>query len=182
VTRPSRGHVASRLLSFVLPGEEVDTVIGDLEEEYVSRPSHARGRWYWAQVVRSVPFLLWIPIQRGGLLPTLGIAFAACAAQATLELAAGFAVYSWFPPDAPWPRLMTLTVTLPSLLFVSYRAARACPGAATVVAGVAVLTLLGQLLLASQSGHGMPDGLLAALVIVPSLALTGGSLALARRG
>ena len=180
MTGPSRVHVASWLLSFVLPGEDVDTVIGDLEEESVSRPeSGARARWFWAQVLRSVPMLLWIPIQRGGFLPTLGIALAACAVQATIELAAGFTVYSMFPPDARWPRLLTTALTLPSLTFVSYRAARARPGAATVVAGLAVVTLLGQLLLAARAGGGMPGGLLAALVIVPSLALTGGSLALA---
>ena len=45
------------LLAFVLPGQDAETIIGDLEEEYASR-SRSRfgaGRWYWAQLVRSLP-------------------------------------------------------------------------------------------------------------------------------
>lgn len=183
MTRPSRVHAASWLLSLVLPAQDVDVVIGDLEEEYVSRPqSSARARWYWAQLLRSVPMLLWIPIQRGGLLPTLWIALAACAAQATIELAVGFAVFSVSPPDARWPRLLTVALTFPSLTFVSYRAGRARPGAPTMVAAVAVVMLFGQLLLGIRTGRGVPGGILLALLIVPLLALIGGSLALARAG
>ena len=125
--------------------------------------------------------LLWIPIQRGGLLPTLAIALAACAAQAAIELAAGFAVYRLSPPNAQWPGLLTLALTLPSLTFVSYRAARARQGAATMIAGVAIVALLGQLLFSTASGQGFPGGIMAALVVMPSLAMTGGSLALAQR-
>ena len=181
MTVPSCVRIASRLLSLVLPAQDVDVIIGDLEEEYVLRPeSSARRRWFWTQILRSVPMLVWIPIQRGGLLTTVGVALAACAAQAVIELAAGFAVYSVFPPDARWPSLMTVVLTLPSLTFVSYRATRARPGASTLVAGVGVVALLGQILLAAHAGRAVPVGMLAALMIVPSLALLGGSLALAR--
>ena len=44
MTRRPRAQIASWLLSFVLPVEDVDAVIGDLEEEYVLRPE-SRARW-----------------------------------------------------------------------------------------------------------------------------------------
>lgn len=98
----SRAHVATWLLAFVLPGQGVETIIGDLEEEYASRSQSRPGaaRWYWAQIVRSIPVFLWLPIQRSGWRSTFGVALAACAMQAAIELTTGLAVHELSPPDA----------------------------------------------------------------------------------
>jgi hypothetical protein len=74
--------------------------------------------------------------------------------------------------------VLTLIVTIPSLTFLSYQATRIRPGAATALAAVAAFAVVVQLLLAAKAGQGMPLGTLAALVVGPSMALTGGLLAL----
>ena len=182
--RLSRAHVATWLLACVLPGQDVETIIGDLEEEYASRsrsPSDSV-RWYWAQIMRSIPVFLWLPIQRSGWLSTFGVALAACAMQAAIEVTTGFAVHELFPPDAPWPAFLALIVTLPSLTLLSYQATRIRPGAGTALAAVAAFAIVVQLLLAAKAGRGIPLGTqLASLVVGPSMAFMGGVLSLNTR-
>jgi len=183
MTVPSRAQVATRFLAVVLPSQDVDAIVGDLEEEYASRApsSPASTRWYWAQVIRSIPVLVLLPIRRSGWPSTLGIALAACVIQAVVELMTGYVVRALSPPDAQWASAVALAVTLTSLTLLSYGAANVRPGAAIALAGVAALALGIQLLLAAQSGRGMPLGTLVALVIVPTMALTGGFLSLRGR-
>lgn len=133
------------------------------------------------QIVRSIPFFLWLPIQRSGWRSTLGVALAACAMQAAIELTTGFAVHELSPPDAQWPGVLTLVVTLPSLILLSYHATRIRPGASAALATVAAFAILVQLLLAEGAGRGMPLGSLSGLVVGPSMAFTGGFLALKQR-
>jgi hypothetical protein len=180
MTRPARASVATRLLAFVLPLRDVECVIGDLEEEYGARsqaPARLAG-WYWAQIARSMPALLWLHIRRGGWPSTFGVAIAACAIQAAVEMTTGIAVHELAPPDAQWPAAVAVVVTLTSLIVLSYKAARIRPGAALVLAGVAALALAAQLLLAAQSGRGIPRGTVVALIVVPAIVCTGGFLSL----
>jgi hypothetical protein len=176
--RPSRASVATRLLAVVLPRRDVDAIIGDLEEECASRSPSRSGsaRWYWAQVMRSMPALLWLPIHRRGWRSTFGVAIAACGIQAAIEVTTGAAVHELSPPDARWPAALALVVTLTSLTLLSYQATKIRPGAAIALASVAALALVVQLLLAAQSGRGLPWKTLAALVVVPAVVITGGVL------
>jgi hypothetical protein len=177
MTVPPRAHIATALLTFLLPREDVETIVGDLEEEDVARRSTSgSARWYWAQLVRSVPALLWLPIHRGGWRSTVGVALAACAIQAAIEVTTGFAVRELAPSGGHWPAFVALVITLTSLALVSYMAAKVREGAATAVAGVAVFAIAVQVMLAAQMHRGLPIGLLAALVVVPGTALIGGAL------
>jgi hypothetical protein len=184
VMRWSRARAASCLLALILPGQDVETIIGDLEEEDASRPPSRSGSprwWYWAQIMRSLPVFLWLPIQRSGWPSTVGVALAACAIQAAVEVTTGFAAHELSPPEAKWPGVLTLAVTLPSLTLLSYQATRLRSGAATALPAVALLAIVVQLLLGAKAGRVMPLGTLAALVVGPSVAFTGGFLALKRR-
>ena len=169
-----RTRVATTLLTFLLPLEDVETIIGDLEEEKTSR---AWGNaWYWAQVMRSIPAVLWLPTRRGGWLATWSVALTACAMQIAIEVTTGFAIHRFAPVDAQWPKVVVIVITLASLTCVSFEAARIRPGAATALAGLAVCFITFQLAVAAQVGRGLPVGMLAALVVAPVMALTGGFL------
>jgi hypothetical protein len=179
MTLPPRAHVATALLAFVLPRQDVEAIIGDLEEEDASRsPSSCpSSRWYWAQIVRSIPPLLWLPIDRGGWRSTIAVALTACAIQAVVEVTTGLAVHVLSPATAQWPAGLALLVTLASLALVSYRAARIRAGAAIALAGVAAIAIIVRLALAARAG-GVPVDTVAALLVVPATAFIGGSLSL----
>jgi hypothetical protein len=177
MTPPIRARAASWLLAFVLPAQDIEFVVGDLEEEYSSRASR---RWYWGQLARSVPRLMWLPIRHGGLVPTCGVALAAGSVQALIELVIGTALYQLGPTGARWPVALSVPVTLASLLFVSHEAARLRPGAATVLAVVAEAVGVWRVLFAASAGEPAPLAVLAGLVIVPTMAFAGGVLALRR--
>jgi len=178
--RLSRTRVATWILAGALPAEDIEPVIGDLEEEYASRSRSGSfpARWYWAQIVRSMPIFLWLSIRRAGW-ATLGVALGACALQAGIEVTIKLAVLT-FGAGAPWPAALSLLVTLPSLTLLSYVATRMRPGAATAMAAVIVFVVLVQL--SVKVGSGLPFGTqMAALVIGPTMAFTGGVLSLRTR-
>ena len=76
---------------------------------------------------------------------------------------------------------MTLAVTLPSLMLLSYKATLVRPGASTVLAAVGMLAIGARLILDAVAGRELPLGTIAALVVVPALVTGGGFLAV-RRG
>jgi hypothetical protein len=171
---PSRTRIATTILALLLPREDVEAMIGDLEEEQASRGPGSR--WYWAQVLRSIPAVLWLPIQRDGWLATCGVALTAGALQIVVELITGLTVQRFAPLEVLWPSVVAGVVTLASLALVSFEASRIRRGAATVLAGVAVCAIALQLALASQAGRDLRGGALAALIVAPGMALTGGFL------
>lgn len=96
-------------------------------------------------MLRSIPWLLWSPVRRSGWVATLGVAFAACAAQAAVELttAAIFPGLVHGSEGATIP--VALAVVLTSLVIVSCIARRIRPGAGmllTLITGLAILTRL----------------------------------------
>ena len=180
----SRAQVATWLLTCVLPRQDVNAIIGDLEEEYASRSraSSDAHRWYWMQIMRSMPAFVWLPIRRDGWLSTFGIALATCAMQAGVEVTTGLAVRRLSPPDAVGSVVLALVVTLPSLMFLSYLATRIRPGAATAVPAVAAVAIFVQLLLTTSAGRDLPLGVqVASLFVGPSIAFMGGVLSLKTR-
>lgn len=71
--------VPARLLS-ALVGDDRASLLGDLDEEYQLRAAEspsAAARWYWAQAIRSGPFLLRDRSRRERWLSTVAIAVAA---------------------------------------------------------------------------------------------------------
>ena len=73
---PAPPPIAAALVGCMTPPRLRDALLGDLAEEFESRvttsPAGARF-WYWAQVVRSVPPLAWLNVQRLGM-RTAGLA------------------------------------------------------------------------------------------------------------
>jgi hypothetical protein len=169
-----RARVATALLACLVPLEDVEAIIGDLEEEETSRASGSL--WYWAQVMRSIPSVLCLPISRGGWLATCSVALTACVMQVVIEMTTGLTIHRFAPLGSHWASVVAIFVTLASLALVSFKAARIRPGAATVLAGVAVCAITLQLAVAAQAGRGLPVGTLAALVVAPGTVLVGGFL------
>jgi hypothetical protein len=176
---PSRARTASWLLACVLPAQDVEHVVGDLEEELALRACEPHGGhgWYWSQLARSLPGLLWLTIRRGRWTATVAVALAACAVQAGIELGVGFGLYLVSSPGTRWAQALSATITLPALVFVNRQAARVRPGAAIAFATIAASVLVTRTALLAVAGRPVPVAMLAAIVVVPALALTGGILA-----
>jgi hypothetical protein len=180
VTRDSRTRWAGWILGCVQPWRGADITLGDLEEEYrlrrQSMHSSRVSRWYWSQVARSIPVLLWASIRRGGW-AAFAVAVGACIVQAAAELAMKAALSSLLVSNPRLPAFLTLLAVLPMLVLVSYLAARIRPGAATAMAGLIVIAVVIQLL--AKTGADMPIwNQIVALVVGPSAALAGGVLSL----
>ena len=174
MTMLPRARVATALLIFLIPREDVHAIIGDLEEESAFRGSESR--WYWWQVARSIPAVLWLTIHRGGWLATCATALTACVVQIAIEVTTGFAVVRFAPIGALWPSVAAVVVTFTSLMLVSFKAAQVRRGAANVLAGVALCAIALQLAVVGHAGQELPTATLAALVAAPGTALVGGFL------
>lgn len=86
------------LLSAILSPNDQGPLLGDLCEEYRLRAStspEAAARWYWAQVIRSCPILLWRRARRGQWLSTAGIAVAAYVGVGVLNMVAVTITAPW---------------------------------------------------------------------------------------
>jgi hypothetical protein len=181
MTRDVRSRWSRWILGCVLTVRDVDAVMGDLTEEYALRSrstaaTHA-SRWYWGQICRSIPPLLWASIRRGGWLSTLAVAAGACTVQAIVELTTKSAISSLVASHAGLGP-STLIVTLPTLVLVSYFAARIRPGAAVAMAALIVIAVVAQLVM---RGDQLPLwSQIAALLIGPAAAFSGGVLSLRR--
>ncbi len=86
------------LLSAILRLDDQGPLLGDLCEEYRLRASTspaAAGRWYWAQVIRSCPILVWRRARHGQWLSTVGIAVVAYACVGVLNMLAVTLTEPW---------------------------------------------------------------------------------------
>lgn len=172
--RLSHARVAGWILGCLLPPGDLEVVLGDLEEEYVS--SRRRGRaWYWSQIGRSFPSLLLLPVRRGGWLLTLAVALGACVLQAGFELLVQFGLVDVLAIEASIIPAVTGMLTLSSLAVVSYLANRMRPGAATLLAVVVLLAIVIQLIVKTEASVAYR---LVPLLVSPPIAFAGGVLSL----
>jgi hypothetical protein len=175
--------IHSRLADWVLacavaPADR-EAAVGDLAEEYAIR---VRGGsllrascWYWGQVVRSTPWLIWTAVRRSGWLGTLCVALAACACQVGVELAIRAAITRLPPTDGNARWLVASAVVLASLVVVSFASGRIRPGASNVLTAVALVAVVLQLFF--RNGAGLSAGhQLVVIVAGPSAACVGGLL------
>jgi hypothetical protein len=172
----TRAHIATTVLTFVVPPDDAAMIVGDLEEEDATGLFAADRRGYWVQLIRSVPALLWLAIQRDGWFSTVVVALVACTVQAAIEVTTGLALHELVPSGALWASVLALALTLASLTWVSYLATRHRTGASVALAGVAVVTIALQLVMAAGTGKDLPLTTLTALGIAPATALVGGFL------
>jgi hypothetical protein len=143
-------RLANWLLACAAAPDDRRYILGDLAEEYaVRRAGTSRMSatwWYWTQVLRSVPWLLWIPVRRSGWLATLGVALLACAVQAAVELTTAAVLAGVVSNNARAAVLCTLALVLGSLVVVSCVASRVRPGAGTLITLIASVAVLVQAL------------------------------------
>ena len=171
---PPRATLATWLLRLFVSRRDAEFIVGDLEEEYAScSGSGARCSWYWGQVTRSVPPLLWEPVRQSGYVSTIAVGILACAAQAAIELTIGFAAYYLSLFGTQSLAAPTAVVTVVSIAGVGYGAAWLRRGAGIAFAVVAACVVAIELLLGAI-GHRISLGTFAALFLGPLTALAGG--------
>lgn len=171
-------RVATWLIDRLLPERDHEAVLGDLVEEYAIRarsgtPSMA-SRWYWGQVCRSIPRMVGRSVSRGRWLPTLGVAAGAYIAAGALEFAGTVTIAKLLAPDTPAFSAISLVVGLATMVIGGYVATWIRPGAATFMAGIAMVVVAVLMMTMSDSAplwYG-----LAFLVVGPLAALAGGTL------
>ena len=136
--RDSLSRPASWVLGRLLPARDLEAVLGDLAEEYVLRsrstsPSSV-SRWYWSQICRSIPPLLWVSIRRGGWLITLGVAIGAHIVSGIVEFAGVTAMSTLVAPNARVQAALSLVLGLTTIVLGGYFAEWIRQGAATALA------------------------------------------------
>lgn len=150
-----RSRLANLVLACFVAREERQHLLGDLAEEYVLRCAYSSRAssncWYWGQVLRSIPWLLWSPVRRDGVLPTLRVALAACAVQAAIEMTVATLLPAPNRGGTHAAFSSTLAIVLGSVVIVSCVASRIRAGAGTVITLIAIAGML------ARSLHAEPD-------------------------
>ena len=183
MSQHSPSSLATWLLEHVLPERDQEAILGDLIEEYELRarstPLQMVSRWYWGQVCRSIPRMVWASVSRGRWLPTLGVAMGAYIAAGALEFAATVAISKLLTPDAPVYTVISLVVGLTTMVIGGYFATWIRPGAGTVMAGI-VMIVVAVLMMTMRDSAPLWYGL-AFLVAGPLAVLAGETLCRGRR-
>ena len=171
-------RIACWLLACLLPERDREAVMGDLAEEYALR-SRSASLWYWGQVYRSIPSMVWRSVSGGRWLPTLSVAMGAYIAAGAIEFVADLAISRWVAPDAPVYAVLGLIAGLATMALGGYVAAWIRPGAATALAGIVMISVA--VLMVTKSGAVPLWYQLAFLIAGPLASLAGGRLFLLRR-
>jgi hypothetical protein len=175
---PHVPRVATWLLGCLLPPRDREAVLGDLIEEYAIRagspPLSTVARWYWWQVSRSIPQILWSSIRREGLLSTLGVAFGAYIAAGLLEFAGVAAISKLLGPNAGPFAVLNVVIGLATMVLGGYVAAWIRPGAASALAGMVMIAVV--ILMVTMSDSAPLWYGLTFLIVGPLAALAGGTL------
>jgi len=171
-------HPATWLLECVLPDRDRDAVLGDLIEEYglrlQSQPRAAASQWVWAQVLSSMPRLVWSALVAGKWYYALGIAIAVFIAIGALETAINVLLVARLPFSPMICMFLGIAVGLASLTFGGYLAAWLRPAAAIFFA--AGQGLMGIALMITRSDAYPLWGQLVLLVLCTAASLAGGVL------
>ena len=179
----SPSPMATWFLERVLPEGDREAMLGDLVEECELRARSTKpwmvSRWYWGQVGRSVPRMVWGSVSRGRWLPTLGVAMGAYIAAGALEFAGTVAISKLLTPDAPVSTVISLVVGLTTMVIGGYFATWIRPGAGMVMAGIVMIVVA--VLMMTMSGSAPLWYGLAVLVVGPLATLAGGTLCRGRR-
>ena len=168
-------RAATWIVSRLVPREDRESLIGDLEEEYALRvrvesPSAAQ-KWYMRQVCSSTPPILWIRLARGAPFATLGVALAGYVAVGLMQL-----VVYWAIPTsaAPVYNPLGVIVLFPIVVLIGYFAERSRRRASVVLGAIMLLAITAMTLWVAES---LPLWYRTAYFLVGPLgALIGGAL------
>ena len=167
----------SRALAQLVPLQTLDAALGDLAEEYALRahgrsPLRASG-WYWGQLARSIPQMMWIDIRRGGVVATFAVAFAAWLVASVVESIADIALIAVFGSNDVVSALPGVLVGLGALALGGSLAALVRPAATKVFAALIVL-VVAAFMIAGVGDAPLWYGI-AFLVFGPLVSIAGGA-------
>jgi hypothetical protein len=167
----------SRALAQLVPLQTLDAALGDLAEEYALR-AHGRSPlrasvWYWGQIARSMPQMVWIDVRRGGVVTTFAAAFGAWLVASLIEFIADAALIALYGSDVVVQGLPGVLVGLAALALGGYLAALVRPAATKVLAAMIALIVAG-LMIAGAGSAPLWYGV-AFLVFGPLMSIAGGA-------
>lgn len=144
MSTPLPPRVATWLLGTALTATDRDAVLGDLVEEHGMRVRHSSafdaGQWYWGQVCRTIPVVVWRRTIRDGWLWTFGAAAGAYIAAGFIESAGLSLVARWSNGQTP-SHLISMMVGLAALAMAGYLASWMRRGSADVLAALIVIAV-----------------------------------------
>lgn len=145
----------SRALAQPVPLQTLEAALGDLAEEYALR-AHGRSPlrasvWYWAQLARSMPQMMWLDVRRQGAGTTCAVAFAAWLVASVVEFIADAMLIAWSGSDAPVRELPGVLVGLAAFASGGYLASVVRPAATKVLAAMIALIVVGLMIAGPQN-------------------------------
>jgi hypothetical protein len=147
-------HVATWILSRLVPEGERDALVGDLIEEHALRAgttsSSAALRWCLQQVCASAPPLLWARLRRAAWIVTFGVALLAYTAVGLVEWIVNRAIPSSSAASAA-NMLLGLLIPFPMVVLIAYFAARFSPRAPIVLGTIMLLMVTVMTLTSAES-------------------------------
>jgi hypothetical protein len=171
-------RLASGLLGRILPEKDREAVLGDLAEEYALRARSTSplsvAHWYWRQVCRSIPRVVWCFVRRGCWLRTLTVAIGAYIAAGMIEFAGDAAISRLFPEGALIQAALGVIAGLATMALAGYIAARIRAGAEAALAGIVATSVV--VLMATRSDSAPLWYQLAFLIGGPVASWAGGTL------
>lgn len=172
--RRSPPRLAQWLLGGLVAGRDREVLLGDLAEEFSLRvhSSGAGGFWYWGQVLRSVPVVVWSSVRQGRWILTLAVALGAYIAAGIVEFFATGTLSGFLSPDSPMHTAASLCIGLATILAGGYVAARIRPGADKAMGILVAFAVVA--LMAAQVGNVPLWYQVAFLVAGPFSSVAGG--------
>jgi hypothetical protein len=132
------------ILSWLVPKDFREALMGDIAEEYALRlktaSSSAALKWYLRQICASIPPLLWARLTRSAWLSTLGIALLAYFAVAVIDLILKRTILNWTAGTFS-PFTVGLIFTFLTVALIGYFAEQFRRRAATVLGAMVLLTV-----------------------------------------
>ncbi len=142
------------LLKSLAPDCDIEAMLGDLTEERASRrrsdPRSSHRGWYFGQLLRSLPDLLWSAVAGRGWASTWGTAFLLYIAAAALQFASSIALSNVIE-RSHWLTTIDLLLGAATLVLAGWAAAWIRPRAAPALAAI-VTTLIVVLMATGEDG------------------------------
>jgi hypothetical protein len=167
----------NRALAQLVPLQTLEAALGDLAEEYALKSqdtsSRRASRWYWGQLARSMPQMMWLDIRRCGVVTTFAVAFGAWLAASIVESIADMALIALYGSTAVIEGLPGLLAGLAAFALGGYVAALVRPAATKVLAGM-VLFLVAAFIIAGVGNAPIWYGV-SFMVFGPLMSIAGGT-------
>jgi len=167
----------SRAIAQLVPLHAFDAALGDLAEEYALRAqdttTRRASRWYWGQLARSMPQMMWIDIRRQGWVATCAVAIGAWLIASIVESSADAVLVAWSGSAAAVTGVPGALIGLTALELGGYVAALVRPAATKVLSGLIAL-VVGVFMVAGVGDAPLWYGV-AFLVFGPLMSIAGGA-------